>query len=229
MDSQLNVEPPSFAVIFDLDGVLVDTEPLWTRSADLLLERYGHRFDPSLKQKMMGRPALESATILRDRYELDRAPNALVDERLTILTQLLEAGISPMPGASQLVRALSLASIPLGVASGSPQRIVEHVLTQTGLLEYMQAVMGSDQVRHGKPNPEIFLTVADQLHCRPECCLVFEDSEAGILAALAAKMVCIAVASPFTPVDLQQRAQMYVSNLNQLTVEQLRKMVSEST
>ena len=148
---------PELAVIFDLDGLLADTEPLWTASAERLLRRRGRAFDPSLKASLMGRAPLEVMARIAARYDLTEAPAALLAERLEILQELYSAGISPMDGAAALVAELRRDRIPLAVASGSPASLIPVVLREIGLADALPTYVSSDQVERGKPAPDLFL------------------------------------------------------------------------
>jgi HAD superfamily hydrolase (TIGR01509 family) len=188
---------PELAVIFDLDGLLADTEPVWSESARLLLERRGRTYDPRSKSLLMGRHPLEVARWTVDRYGLDDAPDALLAERLQILLALYTATPPrPLPGARELVTALQGEGVPMAVASGSPSEVVEAVLQQLDLRGPLAVVVGSDAVLHGKPAPDVFLLAAERLGVDAEACVVLEDSPAGVKAALAAGMACVAVPSP---------------------------------
>ena len=110
----------SLAAIFDLDGLLVDSEPLWAESARRLLGRRGIAADPSLRPRLMGHPALEVARAFVTHYELSDPPEALVVERLAIMKVLVDRGVAAQPGAEALIVALSREGVPMAVASSSP-------------------------------------------------------------------------------------------------------------
>jgi HAD superfamily hydrolase (TIGR01509 family) len=190
---------PEIAVIFDLDGLLADTEPVWSESARLLLERRHLSFEgwTRFKPSLMGRHPLEVARWIVEHYALDDAPDALLAERLEILLGLYAATPPrPLPGACELVAVLHDEGVPMAVASGSPSSVVEEVLRQLDLRGPLAIFVGSDAVRRGKPAPDLFLLAAKRLGAAVEACVVLEDSPAGVKAALAARMVCVAVPSP---------------------------------
>lgn len=183
------------AVLFDLDGLLVDTEPLWIRSAGEILARRGHRWDLALRQRVMGRHPLEVARFMVEHYRLDDDPAALMEERLELQRELYASeGIEPMPGALALVRALVSAEIPRAVASGSPTALVETCLDALGLRASFGCALGSDRVGQGKPAPDVFFAAASALGVEPRGCVVLEDADNGVAAALAADMICVKVA-----------------------------------
>ncbi|PIE19594.1 MAG: hypothetical protein CSA65_01625 [Proteobacteria bacterium] len=183
------------AVLFDLDGLLVDTEPLWIRSAGEVLARRGHRWDLALRQRVMGRHPLEVARFMVEHYGLDDDPTALMEERLELQRGLYASeGIEPMPGALALVRQLVEAGIPRAVASGSPTALVATCLEALDLRASFSCAIGADQVSRGKPAPDVFLAAASALGVEPRGCVVLEDANNGVAAALAADMICVKVA-----------------------------------
>ena len=198
---------PTPGIIFDLDGLLADTEPVWAESARRLLARRGLAWEPRLKARIMGRHPLEVARILADHYDLDEPPEVLFEERIALVHALYdEQPARPMPGALALVGALHGAGHPMAVASGSLTPLVDRVVSHLGVGPAMNACIGSDQVARGKPAPDIFLLAARRLDLPPERCFVLEDAAAGVEAALAAGMTCICVPSPETPPDAAARA-----------------------
>jgi len=208
-------------VIFDLDGLLADTEPIWNESARRLLARRGLTWDPALKPRFMGRAPLVVAGMLVEHYSLDGVdPRDLLDERMALVKALYEeTQIQPMPGALRLVRLLHGEGLPLAVASGSPTPIARRVLDSIGLLGCFEVVIGSDQVERGKPAPDIFLLAARELGCEPGQCTVLEDAALGVEAALAAGMTCLCVPSPETPAQAAEEAHRVLGSLEELNLE----------
>jgi len=220
--------PPRLAVIFDLDGVLADTEPLWSRSAELVLQRHGARFDPGLKPRFMGRHPLEVAQIMVEHYSLQVAPEALLAERLAILRGIYaSAPIPAVTGARELVEALASQGVPMAVASGSPGALVTAVLTSLGLVQQLRIHLGSDEVEHGKPAPDLFEEAARRLGAPPGRCVVVEDAVLGVQAARAAGMACVALASAAVAVELLAAADRVVHSLTELTPALLARVVDD--
>jgi len=212
------------SVIFDLDGLLADTEPLWTESARRLLARRGLRYDPAMKARTLGRHPLEVMGIYKERYHLTEEPDVLVAERLALLREIYQTSLRLMPGAEALVRALSDEGVPMAVASSSPSTLVGWVLGQLGLHPPIAVWVGSDQVQHGKPAPDLFLLAAAALEAAPDRCVVLEDSPAGLMAARAAGMCCVAVPGPEAPAPLPP-CDLLVCSLLELTPDRLRSMI----
>jgi HAD superfamily hydrolase (TIGR01509 family) len=216
------------AVIFDLDGLLADTEPLWSESSCIFLRRRGLVYDPSLKPLFMGRHPMEVMTRMITHYGLTGEPGPMLEERLQIQRSLYERGISPMPGARELVLALAERGIPMAVASGSPTEIIRLVLKTLDLLGALSTWVGSDQVQRGKPAPDLFLLAAARLGAEPSRCVVLEDSTAGVEAAVAAGMRCVAVPSPETPLSTVAGADLVVQSLSELSPEILTRVATST-
>lgn len=213
-----------FAVIFDLDGLLVDTEPLWGQSADHVLAPFGQTWDRSIRPRVMGRSPLEVARVMVDHYGLTVAPERLVEQRLAEQRRLYrEVGVRTLPGAQALAERLAEARIPRAVASGSPTDLVEAALEGSGLRPFFDVFLGSDLVVRGKPAPDIFLLAAQRLGVEPADCVVLEDADSGVTAALAAGMFCVKVAG--VAGQGATGAHRHLSSLEEVDAELLRGLV----
>ena len=214
------------AVIFDLDGLLADTEPYWGESGQTLIESKGRIYDPSLRTQYMGRTPLDVARLMVQHYDLPDEPAALRDQRLLIMAELYRSRpLVALPGARDLVAALAAEGVPLAVASGSPGVLVKVVLQRLDLRSPMSVCLGSDTVEHGKPAPDLFLLAARRLGVEPRRCVVLEDAGAGVQAALAAGMVCVAVPLADTPLRNVAGATRVVRSLEEITPGELRALV----
>lgn len=185
--------PPIRGVMFDMDGLLVNTEELYQDVGSELLRRRGRSFEPELLDAMMGRPQQVSLAIMIDWHGLDDTVETLATETRAIFVSLLESRLEPMPGAVQLVEAIATRGLPRGVATSSGPDFAHDVLGRVGLLDRFGFVLTSADVVHGKPDPEIYLAAARRLAISPAEMLVLEDSQAGCRAAVAAGAVAVAV------------------------------------
>jgi pseudouridine-5'-monophosphatase len=185
-------------VIFDLDGVLLDTEPLYTAATQTVVARYGKTFDWSIKSNMVGRPALDSARYLVAALALPLSAEEYLREREKRLIDLF-AGAEPCPGAREITRALAARGVAQSVATSS-ERAHFDIKTRRHaewFRVFSNVVVGDDPRLHrGKPAPDIFLLAADDARVPPARCVVVEDSPAGIAAARAAGMQAVAVPDP---------------------------------
>lgn len=181
------------SVTFDLDGLLVNTEELYQDVGTELLRRRGKPFEPELLDRMMGRPQQVSLGIMIDWHALDDTVEGLAAETKEIFLSLLDTRLAPMPGAVALLDALDQHGIPYGVATSSGPDFAADVLGRVGFLPRMRFVLTCDDVREGKPHPEIYLAAAARHAVDPRRMLVLEDSQTGCRAAVAAGAVAVAV------------------------------------
>jgi HAD superfamily hydrolase (TIGR01509 family) len=195
-------------ILYDMDGLLLDTEPFYTQVTQAIVSRYGHNFEWSLKSRMMGKKATDSARILVDALKLPIAPEDYIRERESMLLSLFPTA-QPMPGAQRLTRHFADHGVPQAVASSSHRRDYELKITRhrEWFACFQCVVLGDDpNIKHGKPAPDIFLTAAAGLGAEPSRCLVFEDAPSGVEAARAAGMAVIAVPNPAMNIDLYSDA-----------------------
>jgi len=191
------------AVIYDMDGLLLDTEPFYTEVTQTIIGRYGHTFDWSVKSRMIGKKAIDSARILIEAYGLPIAPEQYLKEREVLLARLFPTA-QPMPGAQRLTEHLANAGTPQAVASSSNRREFELKITnhRPWFACFGCIVLGDDpSVKRGKPAPDIFLAAAERLGIAPDQCLVLEDAPSGVEAARAAGMSVVAVPNPAMAVE----------------------------
>jgi HAD superfamily hydrolase (TIGR01509 family) len=181
------------AVAFDLDGLLVNTEQLYQHVGAELLRRRGRTFEPDLLDAMMGRPEQVSLKIMIEWHGLADTVETLASETREIFRSLLETELRTMPGAVELLDLLDARGIARGVATSSGPDFAHDVLSRVGLRERFAFVLTSADVAQGKPHPEIYQTAARRLAVAPAAMLVFEDSQAGCKAAVAAGAVAVAV------------------------------------
>lgn len=184
-------------VIFDLDGVLLDTESIYTNATQKLLDPYGHTFTWQLKVRMMGKPPLDAARILIDELSLPISADSFVETMDSLLNSLFQLA-TPMPGAVRLTRHLANHHVPQAVATSTSVDLLESKLARhREWFSIFHTIIAGDnpEIKQGKPAPDIFLLAARRLGAPPEHCVVFEDSLAGMQAALAANMCTVAIPS----------------------------------
>jgi HAD superfamily hydrolase (TIGR01509 family) len=194
------------AVVFDLDGTLVDSEPVWEQvRRGLVAERGGH-WPADAQRKIMGMSTPEWARYLSEDLGVGLPP----DQVATLVTDRMVARyqehVPLMDGAVDAVHRFA-ARWPLGLASSSPPRLIETVLQSVGLRSCFKVVMSTEQVAHGKPAPDIYLAVTAELRCPPPDCAAVEDSSNGLRSAAAAALRVIAIPQPRYPPDPDALAQ----------------------
>jgi len=209
--------------IFDLDGVLLDTEPLYTTATAHVAARFGKIYDWSVKRDCIGRGTFEAARIIVDALGLPLTPEALVRERDVVLIELL-ARASAIPGAEAFTRALAAHGVPLAIATSTeaPLYAIKAAAHRSWLDIFAAAVCGDDpRVARAKPAPDIFLAAAKDLGAPPASCVVFEDSPFGVEAALAAGMQVVALPDPAMDRGRYAGADAVVAGFGELTVDGL--------
>jgi pseudouridine 5'-phosphatase len=199
--------PPTH-VIFDLDGTLVDTEPLYTQAAERILGRFGKVFDLGIKRQIMGGGPLEGARFVVEHLGLPISAEQYLSEREALMREACRTARA-MPGAIALIDALSARGIPLAIGTSSARELCQVKLAAQPFQRSFQAIACSDDpgVLQAKPAPDIFLEAAKGLGAEPARCLVFEDTPKGVMAARAAGMEVIAV------VDATMRGEDYTGAL----------------
>lgn len=194
---------PPAAVIFDHDGLTLDTEQAWTRAEHTLFARHGARFTDDHKRDLLGSSSAVAAAKLERILERPGGGIELMDELHEIVMEEVLNGAPPMPGARELVAELRALGVPVGLASNSPRVFVERALGVAGMLGAFDVTVAGDEVPAPKPAPDAYLAAARALGAEPGDCVALEDSNTGVAAALAAGMSVIGVPS-FPGVELAQ-------------------------
>jgi pseudouridine-5'-monophosphatase len=204
-------------IIYDLDGLLLDTEPYYTQVNQIIAARFGKHFDWSIKSKMIGLRAIESAGVLIESLQLPISPEDYLKERKHLLEELFPQA-QPMAGAEQLTRHFYRHRIPQAIATSSDRRNFELKISRHGnwFCIFDCHVKGDDpEVKQGKPAPDIFLVAARRMKSRPENCLVFEDAPSGLRAARAAGMSVVAIPDPNMDWQAYPEAHQILSSLEE--------------
>jgi HAD superfamily hydrolase (TIGR01509 family) len=206
------------AVVFDLDGVLVDSESAWDEARRRLVEEAGGHWHPDATREMMGMSSVEWSRYLHERLGVPRAPEEISDAVVERIIALYRERLPLLPGAVEAVRSLS-GRWPLAVASSSNRPVIDLVLELAGIAENFQATVSSEEVARGKPAPDVYFEAARRLGLAPDRCVAIEDSANGIRAAAAAEMTVLAVPNrEFPPdVDSLRLAAGVLASLDELT------------
>ncbi|MDT0449734.1 HAD family hydrolase [Streptomyces hesseae] len=189
------------AVVFDCDGLLVDTEPCWTVAETAIFAAHGHPFGPEQKALVIGRTLEAAGEAMAQYFGRPGSGAELAAELLERVRKELARGAVALPGAAELVRACR-ASVPIAVASNSPRELLDVALWSAGLAEHFTHSFAADEVRCPKPAPELYLTACATLGAAPTRSVAFEDSATGIASARAAGLYVAVVPSlPGTGLD----------------------------
>lgn len=185
--------PPPRAVVFDLDGLMFNTEDLYQAVGGELLRRRGRVFTAELLDRIMGRPGAKALQIMIDFHGLDATVEQLLAETDEIFPPILDARLQMMPGLAELLTALEAAGVPKAIATSSRRGFVTNVLGRFELEPRFRFVLTAEDVVEGKPHPEIYQTASRRLGLTPAEVLVLEDSENGCRAAVRAGAIAVAV------------------------------------
>jgi HAD superfamily hydrolase (TIGR01509 family) len=194
---------PPAAVIFDHDGLTLDTEQAWTRAEHTLFSRYDARFTDDHKRDLLGSSSAMAAAKLERILRRPGQGAALMDELHDIVMDEVLNGAPAMPGARELVAELRALGVPVGLASNSPRVFVDRALGVAGMLGAFDVTVAGDEVPAPKPAPDSYLAAARALGAQPRACIALEDSDTGVAAARAAGMTVIGVPS-FPGVELPE-------------------------
>jgi HAD superfamily hydrolase (TIGR01509 family) len=219
--------PAGACVVFDMDGVIVDSEPLWVRARKDLVRDAGGRWLPEAETAMMGISSDRWSVYMRDRLGLEAmTPAQIRTEVIGRMVALYGAEVPLLPGAREAIEATARCW-RIGVASGSDRVLLDTVLSATGLRDRFAATVAGEEVAVGKPAPLIYQEVCRRLGADPRRCLAIEDSGSGIESALAAGMSVIAVPRRgFEPADeMLARATAVLPDLTRLSADLVRSVL----
>lgn len=205
------------AIIFDLDGTLVDSMWIWTSIDIEYLAGYGYELPPDLQPSIEGMSFTETACYFKDRFQIPESIEEIKDcwNRMTYRKYTEEVPLKN--GVMEFLQQCRQQDMRMGIATSNSRELAEAVLEALHIADYFQVVATSCQVAAGKPSPDIYLYVADRLHTAPEDCLVFEDVPAGIMAGRNAGMQVIAVEDAFSSTDVEQKVQLSQGYINDFT------------
>lgn len=194
------------AVVFDLDGVLIQSEEVWDSVRERFTRERGGRYDEEIQRAMMGMSSTEWSRYLHDTAGIPDAPEEIAAEVVRRMLAAYEQELPLIDGAQDAVRRLA-AEFTLGLASSSNRPLIDTVLREAELERYFTATVSSEEVARGKPAPDVYLEAARRLDTDPTCCAAVEDSHGGIRSAKAAGMRVIAIPNPSYPPDEESLAQ----------------------
>ncbi len=206
------------AIIFDMDGLMIETEHLQSRAFEQVLAEYG--ISPELHADntvhQVGVSAHDNFVAMKERYRLNANIDELLHKKQKIYREILSGNITPKPGLLSLLEKLAQEKVAVAVASSSSVDDIMFILKTLGVEKYFTVIVSGESVPRHKPAPDIFIEAARQLNVRPEDCVVLEDSQSGVEAAKAAHMNVIAVPNQFTKSQDFRSADVVVTSLENI-------------
>jgi len=216
------------AIIFDLDGVISDTQSEHFKVDVQILKELGFNFSLKKLKKYAGVAdgfSYRKLLKLKNGKEPSKEEiTKILDKKYGILLKRFKGKIRPIPGVKELIKKLKKYKFKLAIASSSQKRAINFVLSEFKLKKFFDAIVGQEDVKFTKPNPEVFLKAAKLLNEPPENCLVIEDAPAGIKGAKAAKMKCLAITTNFKKSFLKE-ADKIINSFNDISIEEMSQYI----
>lgn len=211
------------AVIFDLDGLLIDSEPKWDEARAAMAVRLGKPWHESDHQAVMGLSTEAWARYMRERWGIDMTLEAIISEIIGRMQAYYREQIPFRAGAVKTVK-MAAANYRVALASGSERSLIDIVVASPELKDCFEVVVSSDEVACGKPEPDVYLAAAEQLGVTPAACVCLEDSKNGILSGVNAGMNVIAIPDPDFPVaaEVLSKADRVLTSLYEVDIDMLR-------
>jgi len=219
------------AVIFDMDGVIIDSEPLWEKSTQIYFAKLGKKlptgnsFGHFIDVNFRGRRQKEVVAILKKKFKIKGNFDSIMADRMQILFEVFDRELKLMPGILLLIKKLNKERIPMVVASSSPTKVINYALRRFKIRPYFKKVVAGIDAKRSKPAPDIFLLASKSFgKIKPEKILVIEDSYSGIIAAKRAGMKCLAICHPYADKKLFKMADLVVTTFRSLKIENVLKI-----
>lgn len=214
-------------VVFDLDGTLIDSEPVWDLAFKQIVEAEGKPYDPAVHRELLGTGIRNSAATLKERFGL----NASVEELVILINStfgrlMVEYAPSEKSGATNLLRALKAAGVPVAIATGSSRPIIEALLARMGWQDLIATAVTAEDIENSKPAPDVYLEAARRLGCDGGVCVAFEDAPSGIKSAKAAGLKVVGLADPRFAAKLDDADKM-ITSLTAITLADLDSIIVE--
>jgi beta-phosphoglucomutase family hydrolase len=212
------IKSVSLAVIFDMDGVIVDNMKYHKKAWEMFLKKHAPEMDVEEFSKHFGKVNKDLLKIVFQREVSEEEESRFGEEKEALYREIYAEDISPVDGLVDFLQELNENSVKTAVASAAPKINVDFVFEKTGLRQYFDVSIDANDVTRGKPDPEIYLKAAKKLNCLPEACLVFEDSTPGIQAGRNAGMKVIGVATSH-PAELLKNTEFVIKDFTEINVK----------
>lgn len=207
------------AVIFDLDGTLIDSTAVWKQVDIEYMEQKGLEVPEDLQEKIEGMSFTEVARYVKERFQITDTVEEMIDIWHKMAMEHYEFHIPMKRGAVEFVKELKKMGFKLGIGTSNSRKLTDVVLHRYGLLPFFDTIRTSCEVEKGKPHPDVYLKVAEDLQCDPKHCLVFEDTLSGIVSATRAQMQVIGIQDAFSihnESEIRKYTLSYIKNFEEL-------------
>lgn len=211
----------SKAVIFDMDGVIIKSEPLWEKTEKILLKSKDIEYTPIYRDRIVGLNQNDSAKLLIDTFNLKDSISTIIQQRIQILLKIYKNELNLTKGLENLLIQIKNKKVLIGLASSSPIEVIQYVLEKFSIYKYFDTVVSGECTKKGKPNPDIYLLTAKNLKVKPEQCLVIEDSINGVKSAKSAGMYCIAIPEKRFKINEFAIADKIINNLEEIELDKI--------
>jgi len=218
--------PPRPIVIFDMDGLMIDSELLQSISFKQMLKNHGVTVRKKIVQ-ILGVRVVENIETMKKKYGIKENTETLFKEKNKIYSKLLEKKVVPMPGVFTLIQKLEKSGVRLALASSSNYNHICLVLKKLNLEGCFEIILSGERLKKGKPDPEIYQKTAKKLKAKPQQCLVLEDTQTGVTAAKKAGMKCIAVPNQYTKSQDFFQADLIVESLKSISPQLIFKVIGQ--
>ncbi|MEO0292787.1 MAG: HAD family phosphatase [candidate division WOR-3 bacterium] len=216
------------AVIFDLDGVIIDSEPFHYEVNKKIFAHLGINMSEKEYESYIGTSHEYMWSKIKRKYNLPQAVSELVNMQVSgNINYIKNEKIEGIEGVVSLLSRLKKANIKMAIASSSPKEVIELVINKLKISQYFSAIVGGEELKRSKPAPDIFLKAAERLKVEPANCVVIEDSENGVKAAKAAGMKCIGFKNPNSGNQNLKKADFIIEKYSSLKMSSLRNLFSE--
>lgn len=209
------------AIIFDMDGVLIDSEPLHFEAYRELISSYGSEYTLEYNQQFLGQKDVEIAPKVIKDHNLPLSTKQFVIDKDKIFHALIKKSAAPLAGVTKTLKTARDLNFKVGLASSSKMETIQLIVKTLNLLPYFDSLTSGDEVAKGKPAPDVFLLAAKRLATEPTECLVIEDTDAGVMAAKSAKMFCVAIPCQATIHQKHLNADMKLESMDCLDLKNL--------
>lgn len=209
------------SIIFDMDGIIIDSEPLWEKAEIELIKNHGKNYNNKYRENIIGLNQKDSVKLLKHTFTLTGSIDQIIEQRKEILLEIYRKELKLLPGILKLLDEAKELGLKTGLASGSPENVIQFVIEKFNMENYFSAVVSGDTTENGKPAPDIYNKTAKLMETQSEKCIAIEDSVNGVLAVKNAGMYCVAVPHPDLNRSNYCSADIIFESVNDIKIEPL--------